>query len=280
MSSTKTFSEFLVEQNLVSAEDLVALLIEQAKTLPLPAEVAREQKLLSAAQILSVFTQQMKTGSDFAKACQDLKLWTPALAAALSAENDRLRIPVVQLLQTTGKVTTEKLVLALDTYLSETARPSVSISAVASVDTIIAAAMPTVEEAPVAVVAEAAASAHAESSGDSPMDHFREFYTEAMQAKMISLAKEWDQSELDITTALIDRVHGIVGAARFAKLANIEDMFRNAESNIRALADCATPLPFPAIEAFRLELCQAFEQGWALRNSPAPESVEHSEAAV
>lgn len=263
MSNSKMFSEFLVEQNLVSADDLVSILINQTKAMPTLAEIARDQTLLTAEQILSVFTRQMQSGGDFSKACQDLNLWSPEMAKAFSAENDRLRIPVVQILQSTGKVSTEKLVLALDTYLSESARPSV------------VAASPTPSVTPIS----ASLSPPAVESNES-MDHFREFYTQDIQAKMITLARGWDQSELDITNALIDRVHGIVGAARFAKLGEIEELFKNTESNIRALADCATPLPMQSIEAFRVELCQAFEKGWELRGADPAGSFEQSEVAV
>lgn len=271
MSQSKTFSEFLVEQGLITADDLVSILIDQAKQLPTPAELAREHKLLDAKQMLSVFAYQMQTSVEFVKACRDLGLWNENFAHVFSAENSRLRVPVVQLLQKSGKLQTEALVSALDSYLSENSRPNESHREPPRA----AAAVESLKQVP----AFEDSTMNSEIYADSALGHFREYYTQTIQEKMVSLAKEWDQSNSVATDALLDRVHGIVGAARFAKLSEIEDLFKNAESNVRALADCATPLPQAAIDAFRMELVVAFEKGWSLRES-AQEPSESIEVAV
>ncbi len=252
MNQSKPFSEYLVEQGLVTADDLVEILISQTRQLPTPAELVRQHKLLSAKQLLAVFSHQMKTSVDFSTACRELGLWTPEFQKLLQSENERLRIPIVQILQSSGKVSTEDLVSALDSFLSEAAtKPNF--------------------DAP-----QASADAPLESDGDSSNDHFKEYYSDTLQARMIALANEWDQSNSQATDVLVDGLHGLVGAARFSKLSEIEDLFKTAETNIRALADCATPLPQVAIETFRKELVQSLEKAWSLRDG----SVSEIEVAV
>lgn len=260
MNQSKTFSEFLTEQNLVSPEDLVSLLIAQSKAMPTAAEIMHSKKLLSPAQLLTIFALQTKTGQDFVSTCKSSGFWSAEVAAEFASEMNSARVPIVQLLQSSGKVTTEKLVLALDSYLSQNAKYEA------------APEVPNVAS-PVKPLAEAR-------EENSHVDHLHEFYTAALQEKIIALAKTWDQSEFEVTTALLTHVHGLVGAARFAKQPALEEIFANAESNIRALSDCATALPSASIQSFRAELVQAFENAWTMRDQSSNTQAGPTEAAV
>ena len=114
----KFFGNFLVERGLITTDQLVQALIEQARALPPVFQVVYERGHLPTDQWLKVFELQVREHIDFAVACQRLGLWTPELASVVHNELQRTRIPLGHLLLKAKAIDLSNLTKALDEYLS------------------------------------------------------------------------------------------------------------------------------------------------------------------
>lgn len=259
MKTRKTFSEYLVEQGHISADQLAGVLVQQIKSMPTVCEVVYNQKLLSSEQTLQALNHQMKTGCEFIKACEALGFWSQDMASQVAQALSSHRVPVAQLLQKEKLVTLDVLVGALDNYLSENAEAP-AIVAIAEKAVVAEAAM--VEshlEVQVASLGEVTDSVGADSN------HFFDFYTQSAQSVMVTLTRDWNQSDMDVTSALIDRVHGLAGAARFAKLDELEAIFKEAEQLVRGAGDMPPGLGEGLMVALRNDLLALLEKAWRMR---------------
>jgi hypothetical protein len=233
----KTFTEFLVDQGLLTHEQMVEVLIRQTSEMPTVAEIVRESGLLSAQQIFNVFMHQMKSPAvcDFSSACHELGLWTDEVAKALAEAQARLRLPIIEILVESKIVDKSKIVSLLDHYLSEATTTTT-----------------TTTKAPV------------EPSAD--VSNFHEYYTQEIQTQVLSMAHLWKHDDEAGTAALVDKLHGLVGAARFSKLPEFEHLFKEAESSVRGARD------LPAIgeglmAALRDDVVFNLEKAWTMRTS-------------
>lgn len=240
-SKSKSFSEFLVEQGAITAEQLVDLLINQAQNQPTTLELVRKRGLLSPSQILWAIAHQMKSPEpcDFTTACRQLGYWTSEMTEALSSEQARVRVPLADLLLKSESITNDKLVHFLDLYLSDVQAP-VAVS-------------PAVAPTPVTAPRE---------SGDD--NHFHELYSPSTQSELISCANSWkgdDQS----SKVLLERIHSLVGAARFSKLGDLESIFKEAEASVKGAADLPQPITDGLLQALRDDLLQLIDRAWSAR---------------
>lgn len=257
-NSKKTFTEFLVDQAVVSHDQMVEILIRQTGEMPTVAELVRENKLLSAEQIFEVFMHQMKAPGvcDFSSACHELGLWTAEVAKGIAEAQSRLRLPIVEILVESKLVEKPKLVSLLDQYLSE------------NVTSAIQAPVPAVvvsQPAPEMIEVEPALS--------SDVSNFHDYYTQELQTQVLSMAHLWKHDDEAGTAALVDRLHGLVSAARFSKLSQFEHLFKEAESSVRGAKD------LPAIgeglmSALRDDVVFNLEKAWAMRASLSSSQIE------
>ena len=129
----KFFGNFLVERGLITTDQLVQALIEQARALPPVFQIVYERGHLPTDQWLKVFELQVREHIDFAVACQRLGLWTPELASVVQAELQRTRIPLGHLLLKAKAIDLSNLTKALDEYLSRIEiAPAIPVAAVAT----------------------------------------------------------------------------------------------------------------------------------------------------
>lgn len=112
----KLFGEFLVETGRVKEEILLEALIDQMRNMPSVVEMVYERRLLTPSELLRALTHQTKFQVDFKRACRDLKLWSPALEAAIKKELDAKRVPIGQILVKKG-LDFESMTKAFDEYL-------------------------------------------------------------------------------------------------------------------------------------------------------------------
>ncbi|MBF0315350.1 MAG: response regulator [Oligoflexia bacterium] len=118
----KLFGEYLIEKKIVSAEQLLAALIEQIHSMPTLVDIVNQKKLLSANELLSVIRVQMEQRVEFRSACETLGLWNPILEESIQKELDCHRRPIGELLVKRGSLCLETLISAMDDYFSSSNR--------------------------------------------------------------------------------------------------------------------------------------------------------------
>ena len=250
MTAAKSFSEYLVDQGAITADQLIDTLIGQANTQPTTLELVKKNGLLNSAQILRTIAHQMKSVDpiDFSTACRQLGYWSPSLSDALGSQESRLRAPIADLLLKSGFISNEKLVHFLDMYLSDFAESPTAVSV-----------------APVSREPEPDPTAADSGSSSSSLEHFRDYFSPNAHATLAHLASLWNQNDPSSVTVLIDQLHGLVGAARFAKLTALEDLFKEAESSVRGASDLPSPISDGLMNALREDLCSIVERAWTLK---------------
>jgi hypothetical protein len=184
----KTFSEYLIEQGAVSAEDLLEVVLSQLKALPSICEIVAEKKLLPAGDIVAILAVQSRDRSDFVSACKAAGRWSDQIANQVWSELDNKRVPLVELLTREKRIDPDKLNRLLDSYFGEAvARP------------------PAAKPAPIAV------------------QEFADQFNEAAKRTLSEgLARPEGDPERESAK---ETLHRLAGAARFAKLGELEREF-------------------------------------------------------
>ena len=126
----KFFGNFLVNRGIITTDQLVHALVEQAKSLPPTLQIVFEKGLLTQDQWLAVFETQVVDQTDFTSACRKLNLWTSELDKSIKAEVDKVRIPLGQVLLRAKAIDLKNLTKMLDEFLSRVEMPSVAASPV------------------------------------------------------------------------------------------------------------------------------------------------------
>jgi hypothetical protein len=112
----KLFGEYLVEKGLVSAEQLLAALVEQIHSMPALVDIIYRRKLLSPLELLAALKYQTVHRAEFRSACEALSLWGPKLAEAIEEELLRASRPIGEILVKRGSLGLEALIVALADY--------------------------------------------------------------------------------------------------------------------------------------------------------------------
>lgn len=116
------FGEFLIQKNLVRAEDLVEAVLLQYQSQPLPAQWAYDQHIFLAEEMVSLFAYQSKNETDFLTAARESGLVPKEkyemLVNSLREEQKNL----ASILLENGKISNQSIVSAMDEFLS-TAKP-------------------------------------------------------------------------------------------------------------------------------------------------------------
>lgn len=113
----KLFGEYLVEKGVVTAEQLVAALMEQLCSTPLVAEVVFAHKLLGVGDFLRTMAHQHRSGLNFQAAAESLDLWTPAIEAAVLGHIRAVRKPLGEVLVEMEVLSLNDLTSSLDAYV-------------------------------------------------------------------------------------------------------------------------------------------------------------------
>ncbi|MFM8315657.1 MAG: hypothetical protein ACKOA8_15355 [Deltaproteobacteria bacterium] len=235
----KLFGQYLVEKGIVDESELVSALIQQIRQIPTVAEIVHEERLLTPSQILSVLAMQTRLEIDFVKACQNLGLWTPALEKKIADVSAEKRIPLGQILVTSGKVSFQKIVNALDEYLALVRESEKN---------------PSQDEAPV----------QSQSPGKTIPEDLLKNFDELLSAERIHaidglfslclevVSKPDSGAEcLEVVRQIHRGIHEIRSIARFVKAEKTEILTEKLESSLAELLSVdPSALQQPAIELF------------------------------
>jgi len=118
----KLFGEYLVEKGLVTAEQLVAALMEQLCSTPLVAEVVFAHKLFSVGDMMRTMAHQHRSGLDFQSAAESLDLWSPAIETAILGHMRAVRKPLGEVLVEMKVLSLDDLTSSLDSYVEACGR--------------------------------------------------------------------------------------------------------------------------------------------------------------
>ena len=113
-----TFPEFLIEKNLVSADQLARVLVEQVGQLPSIAEIIFKHRLLQSRDLVAVLCLQSKESMSFQSACETLHLWNSEIAEKIKLESDLGFKSLGELLIKTNLLTSTVLERAIAEYQS------------------------------------------------------------------------------------------------------------------------------------------------------------------
>lgn len=113
----KLFGEFLVDQQVISEEQLAIALVNQVKLMPATVEVIFQRKLLPNHKIIEILKCQQTTGRDFRSAAKFLGIWTKDLEISVTTLLEQARTPLGEVLVQLGFVTPMILTQSLDRYI-------------------------------------------------------------------------------------------------------------------------------------------------------------------
>lgn len=114
----KYFGEFLVEKNILSADQLVKAVLKQTSTQPLAAQVSYDTRLLSAQELMQVFSFQQTHQVDFIAAGEATGLLTKEKKERLTRELHEFQIPLAKILMDDQIAQPKDLIHAMDEYLA------------------------------------------------------------------------------------------------------------------------------------------------------------------
>ena len=139
------FGDFLIQNNLVQADDILVSLIDQLRSVPSTAEVLYDYAIIPAADLLKILAYQQNHGLDFRASAVALGLWSTEVAQQVNDELHKLRRPLGEILVEKGYLDLQQLTKALDAYveaayrdvpaavLAPVADPVAAVAAVATV---------------------------------------------------------------------------------------------------------------------------------------------------
>jgi hypothetical protein len=113
----KLFGEFLVDQQLVTEEQLASALVHQIKLMPSTVEVIFQHKLLPSHKIIEILKCQQTTGRDFRSSAKFLGFWSKDLETTVQSLLEKARTPLGEVLVSLGLVTPMTLTQSLDQYI-------------------------------------------------------------------------------------------------------------------------------------------------------------------
>lgn len=118
------FGDYLVQQKIISEQQLLEGLLEQLERTPSYAMACYQAKLLDAGQLLNVLKRQQLDSSDFFSAARALNAWPEEKTAQLIDVLRRQRLPLGEILVEKGALALKDLTRHLDEYLANTSIPS------------------------------------------------------------------------------------------------------------------------------------------------------------
>ncbi len=113
----KLFGEFLIDQQLVTEEQLTCALVHQIKLMPSTVEVIFQHKLLPNHKIIEILKCQQTTGRDFRSSAKFLGFWSNDLETTVQTLLEKARTPLGEVLVSLGFVTPLTLTQSLDQYI-------------------------------------------------------------------------------------------------------------------------------------------------------------------
>lgn len=119
--------QYLMEQKLVKAEQIVEALVEQVRSLPSSVEVVFELKLLTHEALFNILAEQQISGTDFQKSANKLGFWSDELRDRIHLELSNRRRPLVQILVQLGYLSLQNLPPVLNGYVELANRVSPSV---------------------------------------------------------------------------------------------------------------------------------------------------------
>jgi hypothetical protein len=120
----KYFGEFLVQQKIISEDQLLMTLVEQVKSTPSLVEIAFENHFFPSSQLLSVLRLQHQENISFIGAAQKLNLWSEELAHKAHEVTSAKRAPLGELLVSRGLLKVEQLSKFLDEFFAKREVPT------------------------------------------------------------------------------------------------------------------------------------------------------------
>ena len=266
MSDTKIFHEFLVEKGLLSADNMVKVLSEQARQLPLPSDLLLERGCLAAVDVLRAMVLQAKVSCSFTDACQRLGLWSDEMQSTLDGELMKRRTPLAQLLIEKYNVDAEALSQVFDEYLSEYAE-----SNLVAVSPPVAAV-----SAPVAVVSAPVADAEKKPSGTA---HDRFILAEVMSPdekqhflEALASLKEVGTTEESLSRArqgikqCVVIAHQMRGAVKYLQISSMEGLLLEIEGVFELMVKSELSSLTARFEDIYKIISHGFEALWERRD--------------
>lgn len=220
-----TFGEYLIQKSVVSEADLSEAWLEQLRSTPTIAEIVLSRKLLPVAQWLQVVAFQTTSHIEFASACKQVGLWTPEIEKVVFEEIRRARKSYLSSLLGRGTLKSETVNQYFDSYLLESAT----------------------------------ADQPEKTSQQQPSEAvlvFIEQFNEVARDLLLSCVEDSGADPL-FKKAAVETAHRLYGAAQFANLARMKELFRILENK---LGGSTTP---DAVE--KKVLFDGVQAGWLLR---------------
>lgn len=124
------FGEYLVKTGVITEDQLIECLVEQARSQPSMLEVVHRSNLLSGVDIMRVCTVQAKSGFGFIEACKSTGLWSQDLAQKIEAELAGARKPIGEVIVEKKYAEVQSIVNALDEFFDQEAVDPESAAAV------------------------------------------------------------------------------------------------------------------------------------------------------
>lgn len=113
----KLFGEFLVDQQLLTEEQLARALVHQIRLMPSTVEVIFQHELLPSHKIIEILKCQQTTGRDFRSSAKFLGFWSKDLETTVQSLLEKARTPLGEVLVSLGLVTPITLTQSLDQYI-------------------------------------------------------------------------------------------------------------------------------------------------------------------
>lgn len=244
----KLFGEFLVDQGLVSEEDVVGALMEQISSVPCIAELTFSLKLIAPKDIFKILKYQVEHQAEFRQACIEMKLWNDNIQSQIDEKLKQVRMPIGQVLLKQGKVDISALTKALDSYIMEVGN---DVEADKQSKEPVKVVAPAVEQAPQSAAADDTSQEAPKSEGGGNLDLVGELFNHGKidilngLLNVLPEAQQQDPSGAkarEIFRKTAEGVHELVGSARYVGSKTLENLSVSLEKLLDTTARVTTPL--------------------------------------
>lgn len=111
------FSEYLLDKNLVTADQILVALMEQLRSIPSTPELIYDKNIIPRSSLLKILVHQQNSNLDFVGSAKVLGFWDENIAGQVKTELQKLRRPLSEILVQSGAMSLQSLASALDDYV-------------------------------------------------------------------------------------------------------------------------------------------------------------------
>ena len=111
------FIEYLIEEKLLSQEQLLEAIIEQLQSIPSVPELLFELNILSKADLLRILIHQKYESTEFLTSAKTLGLWSPQISQQVSKKLNSIHKPISEVLIQKGFLDLESITAAFVKYV-------------------------------------------------------------------------------------------------------------------------------------------------------------------